>query len=707
MRTTRWRSAVISAAVVSSVALSVLAGAAAHADATLTAGSAVRTAPATGPTEPGGTWGRAVDVPGLADLNTGGAAAIDWISCTSPGNCGAGGSYAIGATKTSQPFVVSEIGGAWGRAREVPGITGLGAGNSAETGGGTASVSCGSPGDCAAGGGYYDRAGHIHAFVVSETAGTWGNAITVQGSITGPDITTSNVTSVSCGSAGNCSAVGYFVKGKDVSSRVTGPFVVNETDGTWGTAQAITGFGSLTSPDQTIPASVSCASAGNCSAGGLAQNGSQRQAWVVNETGGTWGTAEEVPGVSTLSAEPVSQTTSVSCPAAGDCSATGYYLGKPAAVSFIADETDGIWGMAKPVQGVPPPDATEGGMMARSLSCASPANCGVSGIYLASSGILQPFVAGEVNGVLRPAEEIPGTGVLNHAVASAPSVSCAPTGYCATVGRYVGAGTSGAHAYVATETGGIWGTARQVAGLRTPKTGADTELESVSCTATGYCSAGGYYLDQAGKDQAFVVGEATASTTALTVSAPRPAYGDEQAEHLSATVTSPDGGTPSGTVTVTAGTSTVCTMALTAGAGTCSPSAARLPAGIYRLTATYNGDTNYAVSSSSPGGVTVTRATSMTTLALSQVTVTYGHEASEHLSVAVRPRHAGTPEGKVTVKAGRITICVISLSKAGKGGFTLTARELRAGTYMLTASYGGSANFTASTSAKKALKVVN
>jgi hypothetical protein len=643
-----------------------------------------------------------MNVPGLAALNTGGDAGIGSISCADPGNCAALGVYENGATKTDQPFVVSETDGAWGQAREIPGIGKLvGSGGSAEKSAETATVSCDSPGDCVAGGGYSDQAGQIHAYVVSETAGTWGDAMTLGGSIVAPDMI-SNITSVSCASAGNCSAVGYYDVGNEVSTRVTEPFVVNETGGTWGAAQPITGLSSL-NPFEMVPWSVSCASAGNCSAGGEADTSSQELAWVVSETNGTWGTAEEVPGVAGLSVTPGSRTTSVSCPAAGDCSATGYYRGKPAAMGFIANQTNGTWGAA---QSIPIPNAGQG-VQPASLSCVSPANCSVTGIYLDTSDFgLQAFVAGEVQGTVGAAEEVPGTAALNvGGYATAPSVSCAPTGYCATVGRYIGAGQSGAHAYVATESGGTWGMAQEVSGLQTPTSNADTELGPVSCTATGYCSAGGTYRDPAGKYQAFIVGEATASKTALRISAAKPVYGNEQAEHLSATVTSPDGGTPTGTVTVTAGQATVCTMTLTAGTGTCTASATGLAAGIYSLTATYNGDTNYAVSVSAASPVNVSKALSATSLALSKAAVTYGKETAEHLSAAVVPQYRGTPAGKVIVTAGKATICAITLSKTGKGTCTLTARQLRAGTYLLTASYGGSPDFNGSTSAKKTLKV--
>ena len=41
----------------------------------------------------GPAWGRAVEVPGLGSLNKGGNAGVNSVSCASPGNCTAGGSY--------------------------------------------------------------------------------------------------------------------------------------------------------------------------------------------------------------------------------------------------------------------------------------------------------------------------------------------------------------------------------------------------------------------------------------------------------------------------------------------------------------------------------------------------------------------------------------------------------------------------------------
>jgi hypothetical protein len=86
---------------------------------------------------------------------------------------------------------------------------------------------------------------------------------------------------VSCASPGNCSAVGYYT---DSSGRQQA-FVLNETDGTWGAAEAVPGIAALNKGGQAEANSVSCASAGNCSAGGDYTDSSNRQeVFVVTGT---------------------------------------------------------------------------------------------------------------------------------------------------------------------------------------------------------------------------------------------------------------------------------------------------------------------------------------------------------------------------------------------------------------------------------------
>jgi hypothetical protein len=110
----------------------------------------------------GGTWGTARKVPGTAVLNQVDAQANS-VSCASAGNCSAGGSY-TDSSGHSQAFVASEVNGTWHTAIEVPGIATLNQGGDAAV----SSVSCASAGNCAADGFYLDSSRHAQAFVVNE-----------------------------------------------------------------------------------------------------------------------------------------------------------------------------------------------------------------------------------------------------------------------------------------------------------------------------------------------------------------------------------------------------------------------------------------------------------------------------------------------------------------------------------------------------------
>jgi hypothetical protein len=90
------------------------------------------------------------------------------------------------------------------------------------------------------------------------------------------------------------------------------------------------------------------------------------------------------------------------------------------------------------------------------------------------------------------------------------------------------------------------------------------------------------------------------TTTDLTLSADTIARGSEQSELFTVQVNPATSGTPTGNVTVKAGAVAVCTIILANGTGNCSLTATQLRRGTYQITATYNGDRTYAVSTSTP-----------------------------------------------------------------------------------------------------------
>ncbi len=396
-------------------------------------------------------------------------------------------------------------GGTWGKAEEIPGIAAL-----AEDGSSYAlSVSCGAPGNCSAGGNYstfVNEPGPIGAFVVSEQGGTWGTAEQVASLLNQGG--NASLNSVSCASAGNCSAGGYYTDGSGGQQA----FVVGETNGTWGTAEEVPGTAALNNGNASLN-SVSCASAGNCSAGGFYRDSSgHEQAFVADETNGTWGTAEEVPGFSALNKGGFGQLDSVSCGSAGNCSAGGSYGdGSGNDQVFVADETNGTWGTAKEVPGTA---ALNKGGFAQfsSVSCGAAGNCSAGGSYRDGSGNDQAFVVTETGGTWGKAKEVPGTAALNKGgSALIDSVSCASAGNCSAGGGYAGSpnGSSG-ELFVVGETNGTWGTAKEVPGFSALNKGGSANMGQVSCASVGHCSAVGFYTTHAGNggfNEAFVVDE--------------------------------------------------------------------------------------------------------------------------------------------------------------------------------------------------------
>ena len=163
------------------------------------------------------------------------------------------------------------------------------------------SVSCAAPGNCTAVGDYLTRGGHQHGLLLTQTDGSWTGA---QAGLPaggwrvglGPGVT---LKSVSCASAGNCTAVGSYYKGR--RGRDAASLLLTQTDGRWangvdarlpaGAAPLAAFEGSGPDYAQTGLASVSCASAGNCTAVGQHPHNKSGDYWGlrVTQSHGKWG----------------------------------------------------------------------------------------------------------------------------------------------------------------------------------------------------------------------------------------------------------------------------------------------------------------------------------------------------------------------------------------------------------------------------------
>jgi hypothetical protein len=341
-----------------------------------------------------GVWGGIKPIPGLLALNVGGTVTITAPSCPSPGNCAVGGTYTNGKSDV-RAFVASERNGTWGKAQPIPGLAALAAGGSDTV----SQVSCGAPGDCAATGTYDTGVGAdpTEPFLVTETRGTWGKAtegprygITqIAGDVTCagpgdcvlfdtsasaaesfvveekngawgkatllPGAGSSDLSSLSCTSPGNCLAGGDYLGGTLTSSQAA---VWRESDGTWSAARLLPGVAAAAGDGSAVTL-VSCPSPTSCAAAGWYDNAKGYAVpFAISETHGTWAAPASLAGLAgiVINSYSVNLTvTSLSCGAPGDCTAGGYYAnGDPRqGWAFLANETGVTWSKARRVPGVP------------------------------------------------------------------------------------------------------------------------------------------------------------------------------------------------------------------------------------------------------------------------------------------------------------------------------------------------------------------
>ena len=524
------------------------------------------------PTEPGGTLSSAFPLGGLGALGAKGAR-IGGLSCASPGNCAAVGSYDVGG---GLPFTADEVAGVWQSARAVPGIKGLvGTGGQ----GRLDAVSCWAAGDCAAAGWFesgQDKS--TDGLVVLEQNGTWGKAhmIGVYGG---------QLTVVSCSAGGYCAAAGT---AGQVHSGKRLPLAVAESKGTWGPPRTFALPTEIARPGNVIT-SVSCPAAGDCLAvgesyteiGGTGASANVSQGILLQQIKGSWAVfAVEIPGLATLHAKRTTAE-SISCPSAGDCTVVGRTATATSSGSFLAVESNGTWLPPTPLP------AQSSGYQLSSVSCVTVPvrdTCYSTGSSTATAFTEESenstaFAPGSVLG----AAKLGNTGITEN---PAPVISCSVSAYCAVGGEYRGT-TAGHQPFLDVKTALGWQYAIGLHGLPLLSGGkSDAEIDAVSCTAAGYCSGAGTYLSTAKVYEPFVVNLATQAMVHLSVVNTGLTYGKEQAGHVTVQLTSPKG-TPTGKVDITAGRTTVCIIKAVHGTGSCHLTAKQLKPGGYLFHATY------------------------------------------------------------------------------------------------------------------------
>jgi hypothetical protein len=573
----------------------------------------------------------------------------------------AAGLAVAGAIAAAQPAAAAPApaAGTWQAAKMVvlPPVINFGQGATINA------IACPSPGNCTAVGHFTDSHDSRAAIADGEVNHTWAAAIQPFGTVE-EFFSDLDLLSVSCSSAGNCTAVGVFT----YKSEWTAGLVLNETKGKWLLAQY------FYQNDKGVQvSSVSCPHKTNdaCAAGGyyVDASGKTQALLLYQSANGNWFTLPAVPGLGALNAGGNAAVTSMSCPSAGNCAAGGYYTDSSAnRQAFVITEKKGTWGNAREAAG---PLNTGGYAQVNALSCASAGNCVAAGQffrYVAPAASTQAFEATEKNGAWSSAVEVPGTAGLNvEGVALVTSVSCAPAGgplNCALGGRFQDK-TGHAQAFVDLLKKGAWQKASAIATAH--NLGGYAQVSTVSCPTAGNCAAGGYYLTAAGSSQKY---------EAFLVS-------------LEGFAWKPVEEVP-GTNALNAG--------MTAHVNTVScPSVGFCAAGGFYS----DGHLGNTLAFTADGAVTQP---TTTTLGLSAGTIKYGHEQSEKISVTVTPADAGPATGTVTIAAGKTDLCQVKLA-SGKASCTPAANKLGPGSYHVTASYAGATYFATSASAAKTLKV--
>jgi len=324
------------------------------------------------------------------------------IACAAAGDCTAVGHY-VATDHTVHALLVSENGGTWGAASDVPlppdaSTTFPPPDGVSSAGGFLSSASCPSAGNCTTLGSYARQGtGGAYPWDLDERGGQWASGAALQlpadAATTvdsrGGDSPFLGFSGLSCLSAGNCTAVGGYV---DKHSDFQG-VIFTERDGTWsqGIKAAVPpGAGHNTDAMELFNplSSVSCATLGDCAAVGffVKQDSELQRGLLLAEHRGTW-KASSIRLPKGADAGEGVDLTSVACPSSGNCIAVGFYDGGKGTHGLIVRERGGKWQRA--VNAAVPKDAAPAGRshtFLLTVTCPSKTACTAGGYYNARSG---------------------------------------------------------------------------------------------------------------------------------------------------------------------------------------------------------------------------------------------------------------------------------------------------------------------------------
>ncbi len=401
------------------------------------------------------------------------------ISCSSPGNCTAAGSFVAASDGHAHPMTQTSTNGVWAPVvpTDVTGIAGSGAD------GGLYSISCTAPGYCTAAGSFNHR-----AITQTSTNGVWAPAVEAvfsSDTVRGTDGTNDRFTSISCYFRGYCTAVGEYASG-DYKS----PMTATMTNGVWGPVTVVELPSYLDHEAETSYSQVSCPAPGFCTATGYSFSGTEGYTNTFTSTSrmGVWG---ELVILTKVKIE------ALSCTQPGYCTGAGSYrdgTDDPGAMTITM--VDGNWYTrgTEPVYIDPVKEAEYPDSELTAISCTAPGYCTAVGTYSDSNGGDQPLLTTSTQDLWSSVAVSDAQDSLGRAMTwpEFSAISCFSPGNCTAAGT------------AQSDSQNLAVTLRQTDGVWAPFVAAnfgssDTQspysvFSSISCSGPTSCTAAGAYV---------------------------------------------------------------------------------------------------------------------------------------------------------------------------------------------------------------------
>lgn len=311
------------------------------------------------------------------------------LACPRAGDCLALGTYED-KTGLAHSFVEVLSGGSWAPLQlPIAGLRPPAAGSAALR---LAGVSCWSPRRCLVVGSYQDDAGATLGYAATSTGGRWRAASLPMAGLAPPAGADPEVEldGTQCPSAGDCSVVGSY---RDGSGEVEGLYE-SLARGRW-SAQAMPLAGLEPGPAGTValsPSRLSCSSEGFCAVVGTYHDlYGDIEGFAETLTGDHW-QASTLPIYSLsplINPRDVFVVDGLACPAAGVCTATGFYGSTANETDGLIEQLDdGVWtAQTAPVGGLAPRAWAFPGVELNAVDCPSLGSCVLVGSYSGPSGL--------------------------------------------------------------------------------------------------------------------------------------------------------------------------------------------------------------------------------------------------------------------------------------------------------------------------------